>query len=131
MITPAVRQARQAIISQIKVNAARLTVYRYPLVESFGELKPDFTKAPATHELVARIAHERKAIPDSVAGSTGESTNLSRFIIADYKSDIKKYDRFRYEAKAWQVGDIDPLSYGGERTGYQAPLEEAADVPSP
>jgi hypothetical protein len=60
------------------------------------------------------------------------STNLQRFILADYQADIKHVDVFEAIGRSWKIGPVDPLKKFGGVIGYQAPLTDAAEaVPPP
>ncbi len=73
-----------------------------------------------------RISHEKRM--NNLSGNpAGMSTNLSYFLIVDYKVDYlyKGYIITDENGKSWKLGVVDPLERFGGIMGYQSPLEEA------
>ncbi len=125
-------QARDAIRAQIDRNPARVTIQRQQLVDDgYGGQIPDPLGVPDTFPVKVRVAHEASSVPELSGAPTGMSTNLSRFILADYRTEIKEGDRFNYLGYGWEVGFVDPLQYEGKIIGYQAPLKMADPFPEP
>jgi hypothetical protein len=122
-----ISQARQGIKAQIKANQSDLLMVRMGLVDDgFGGLMPDPMGVPVVYKAKVRISHESKSVSNLEPKPVGLGTNLARFILADYKTLIHEGDRFTYQGTGWEVGVVDPLSYGSEIVGYQAPIKEAA-----
>lgn len=120
-------QARQGIIAQINANPSRLSFMRLNMVDDGfgGEISMG---DPKNYTAKVRISHESKSVPQLEPKPVGLGTNLARYILADYKTLIKEGDRFTYHGTGWEVGVVDPLSYGSEIVGYQAPIKEAATL---
>lgn len=74
-----------------------------------------------------RIAHEQKGPFDLEAGTTGLSTNLSRFLSVQHDVDYLDVGQIITDenGKDWKLGAVDPLSRFKGILGYQSPLEEA------
>lgn len=118
-------QARAGIAAQINANPSRLRFIRLTMVDDgFGGEIP--MGDPMKYTAKVRISHESKSVPQLEQKPVGLGTNLARYILSDYKTLIKEGDRFVYQGTGWEVGVVDPLSYGSEIVGYQAPIKEAA-----
>lgn len=118
-------QARAGIAAQINANPSRLRFIRLKMVDDgFGGELP--MGDPMKYTAKVRISHESKSVSNLEPKPVGLGTNLARYILADYKTLIKEGDRFVYQGTGWEVGVVDPLSYGSEIVGYQAPIKEAA-----
>lgn len=122
-----ISQARAGIIAQINANPSRLSFIRLDMVDDgFGGQIP--MGDPLKYTAKVRISHESKSVPQLEPKPVGLGTNLARYILADYKTLIQEGDRFNYQGTGWEVGVVDPLSYGSEIVGYQAPIKEAASM---
>lgn len=122
-----ISQARAGIIAQINANPSRLRFIRQSMVDDgFGGQIP--MGDPLKYTAKVRISHESKSVPQLEPKPVGLGTNLARYILADYKTLIQEGDRFNYQGTGWEVGVVDPLSYGSEIVGYQAPIKEAASM---
>lgn len=122
-----ISQARAGIIAQINANPSRLGFIRLNMVDDgFGGQIP--MGDPLKYTAKVRISHESKSVPQLEPKPVGLGTNLARYILADYKTLIQEGDRFNYQGTGWEVGVVDPLSYGSEIVGYQAPIKEAASM---
>lgn len=120
-------QARAGIIAQINANPSRLRFIRQSMVDDgFGGQIP--MGDPLKYTAKVRISHESKSVPQLEPKPVGLGTNLARYILADYKTLIQEGDRFNYQGTGWEVGVVDPLSYGSEIVGYQAPIKEATSM---
>ena len=126
-------QARDGIRAQISQNPARVTIYRVKMIDNgFGGLMPDPLATPEQAKVTVRIAHEALIqVPKLESSPIGLSTNLGRFILADYKTEIQEGDRLNYIGYGWEIGVVDPLVYGEKIIGYQAPLKMADPFPEP
>lgn len=126
-------QARKGIIAQIKLNPARVKFHRLKMVDNgFGGLIPDPLGEADTFDATVRVAHEALVtVPELKDSPIGRSTNLGRFILADYRTEIHEGDRFNYIGYGWEIGFVDPLVYGEQIIGYQAPLKMADPFPEP
>lgn len=122
-----ISQARAGIIAQINANPSRLRFIRLNMVDDgFGGQIP--MGDPLKYTAKVRISHESKSVPQLEQKPVGLGTNLARYILADYKTLIQEGDRFNYQGTGWEVGVVDPLSYGSEIVGYQAPIKEATSM---
>lgn len=120
-----ISQARAGIIAQINANPSRIRFIRQSMVDDgFGGQIP--MGDPLKYTAKVRISHESKSVPQLEPKPVGLGTNLARYILSDYKTLIQEGDRFNYQGTGWEVGVVDPLSYGSEIVGYQAPIKEAA-----
>lgn len=122
------KQARKSVIALIKESPIKITVKRFPLVDDGsgdGTLVPDPYGTPDDYTMTVRISHERRQPANLGSAPAGLSTNLSRFVMVDYKTTIYQGDTFEALGKYWEIGPVDPLMKFGGATGYQAPLREA------
>lgn len=121
-------QARDGIRANINANPSKLLFGRRHMVDDgFGGLMPDPLGVPDVYKAKVRISHESKSVPQLEQKPVGLGTNLSRFILADHKTQIHEGDRFVYQGIGWEIGVVDTLSFGSEIIGYQAPLKEAEE----
>ena len=90
-----------------------------------GTLVPDYKGIPTPIKMTVRLSHERRQAPDFSPVQAGFSTNLSRFIMTDYKTEIYRGDYFEAIDRGWRIGPVDTLEKFGGVIGYQAPLIEA------
>ena len=125
------RQRRAAIQHKIRENPTVITRLMYPMPDDgFGGQIPDPFGTPTEEMLTVRLSHETGlSVPKAGPVPAGESTNLQRFILADYQTVITEGELFEAIGKSWRVGAVDPLYASGGIIGYQAPLVEAADLP--
>jgi hypothetical protein len=125
-----VNQARDGIRRLIEESPESVVFYRSALVDDgFGGQTPDPTGAKvAIVSQHVRISHQNAVIPDFTSVPPGLSTNLSRYVLCDYRVDIETDDTFSAFGRGWRVGAVDVLKKFGEVIGYQAPLIEAEDV---
>jgi len=125
------KQARESVIALIKESPTKIIIKRVGLVDDGsgdGTLVPDPYGTPDDYKMTVRISHERRQAQNLSPAPAGFSTNLSRFIIVDYKTTIYEGDTFEALGKFWQIGPVDPLMKFGGVTGYQAPLKEAEEM---
>jgi hypothetical protein len=128
-VTPELKQARASIRAKIRENPSSIIILRTPMVDNgFGGEIPDPFGDPIEYVYKVRLSHERKTVAEAETTPAGFSTNLSRFILADYKAVLIDGDIFDAIGKSWQIGKVDPLYAFGGIIGYQAPLREAAAV---
>lgn len=118
-----IKQARRGIQESIKINKSVITLQTPPplVYNSIGELVKDTTKQWTSKTVTCRISYESKIIDSQINAPTGASTNLSRFILTDYRTPLIKGQRF----DNYEVGVVYPLYFMGQIIGYQAPLKES------
>jgi hypothetical protein len=123
MISNLVRQKRKAIIAQINLNKKVVDIETPPpmVYNSIGEEVKDTSKPWTINTIKCRIAYEQKSVDGQAEVASGFSTNLSRFILTDYKTPLQKGQRF----ENYEVGVVYPMTFMGEIIGYQAPLKES------
>ena len=122
------KQARDGVKRLIMESPHKIVIQRMALIDDRsgdGTLVPDPTGTPDLFKMTVRISHEQRQAPDFKSVEAGFSTNLSRFIMVDYKTDIYEGDWFEWNDRGWRIGPVDPLMVFGGCKGYQAPLREA------
>jgi len=123
------KQARKGIKKHVEENPTEIIIYRKPLVEDgFGGYVESPTADPDDFTITCRISHEQQGPVNNEPVPAGLSTNLTRFIIVDYKTTIYENDTFEAIDKNWMIGPVDPLIKFGGIIGYQAPLREAETI---
>jgi len=124
------KQARDGVKRLIKESPTKITINRQALVDDGsgdGTLVPDPFGTPEAVSMTVRLSHERRQAPDFEPVQAGFSTNLARFIMTDYKTEIYRGDYFEAIDRGWRIGPVDTLIKFGGVVGYQAPLIEAED----
>lgn len=127
-MTGELQARREAIKRKIKNNMTAITISRLSLVDDgMGGMIEGPFGTPVTAPMRVRISHESSAgsVPKKGQVPAGFSTNLSRFILTDYLSEIFEGETFSAIGKEWVIGSVDPLYASGGIVGYQAPLQEA------
>lgn len=101
----------------------------YPLIsDEFGGTMPNTAGVAVNSKMTVRISHQRNQVPANELKNTGLSTNLSRFILADYKTVITEgFEISAYAGKKYKIGAVDTLIKYGGTIGYQAPLIEGSN----
>lgn len=124
------KQARKAIISKIALSPSIITMISYPLIsDGFGGTMPNPNGTAVTSTKTVRISHQRNQVPINELKSTGLSTNLSRFILSDYKTPLTEgHEVSSHGGKKYKIGVVDTLEKFGGIIGYQAELIEGSNV---
>lgn len=121
-----IRQARKGIQESIKLNESKVVIESPSAMidNGYGILVADLTSNKTYRNISCRISYEKKMV-DGIQSveSVGYSTNLSKFILTDYKTPIYKGERFNN----FEIMQVYPLYFMGKIIGYQAPLKEAKD----
>jgi hypothetical protein len=132
-MNPLLKQARDGVKKVINESPENILIVRQPMTpDGFGGQVPDPFGTATEHNYKVRISHERGNPSILTDTSAGMSTNLQRFILADYQADIKHGDVFEAIERSWKIGPVDPLKKFGGVIGYQAPLTDAVEaVPTP
>ena len=123
----ALKQVRKGIIEDINRSPEVIITFRRPFVDNgFGQLVPDPTASQVAQDPIkCRISHERKNIDLNGPGPAGFSTNLERYILTDYKTQIFEADTFEAIGREFKIGVVDVLKQFGGVVGYQALLIDA------
>lgn len=116
-------QARCGIQAIINVNKSIIDVEMPASMvdDGRGNMIPDLLGATTRKRIPCRISFEKKLTDGLPTASVGFSTNLSKFIITDYKNEIKRGYRF----DDYEIGEVSILRQFGDIIGYQAPLIES------
>lgn len=127
------KQARKSVKELIKESLERIIIYRKPLIDDGsgnGVMVEDPYGDPEEFEIKCRISHERRQPSKLEDSAAGMSTNLQRFILVDWETNIYENDYFESNDinKAFKIGPVDPLIKFGGITGYQAPLVEGEEL---
>ena len=121
-----IRQARKGIQKSISLNESKVIIESPSKMidNGYGILVPDLTSTKTYRKISCRISYEKKMV-DGVQSveNVGYSTNLSRFILTDYKTPIYKGERF----DNYEIMQVYPLYFMGDIIGYQAPLKESKE----
>jgi hypothetical protein len=126
-MNPFLKQARNGVKKVINESPENILIIRQPMTnDGFGNQVPDPFGTPTEHNYKVRISHERGNPSILTDTSAGMSTNLQRFIMADYQADIEYGDVFEAIGRSWKIGPVDPLKKFGGIIGYQAPLTDAS-----
>ena len=114
------KQARKGFKAMIDEN-------RQVLIVTIPGDPTDPWSVTTTQDFTGRIAHEQKGPFNLEAGTTGMSTDLSRFLSIEHDVDYLAIGQIITDAngKDWKLGAVDPLPRFGGVLGYQSPLEEA------
>lgn len=119
-------QARAGVTAKIKIDPITVVIPRPPMIDDgFGNMVEDPYGTPVNYRVTVRVSHDRKGPANLESSPTGFSTNLFRYILANYKADIREGDKITYQNKSYMIGPVDPLTFMGGVIGYQAPLKEA------
>ena len=122
-------QVRSGVTAKIGLDPTAVTISRLPLTDGgFDTCIEDPTGTAVPYKCTVRISHDSKGPADYQSSPNGFSTNLFRYVLADYTSDLHEGDRIAWQSKVFMVGPIDPLTFMGEVIGYQASLKEAVTV---
>lgn len=124
------RQARKAIMQKIALSPSVINMITTPLVsDGFGGTIPDPFGVPTSVSKTVRISHQRSQVPENETKNTGLSTNLSRFVLSDYKTLLTEgCEISSYAGKKYKIGVVDTLENYGGIIGYEAPLIEGSNV---
>ena len=121
-----IAQAREGIRSQIALNKSAVVVARARMTDDgFGNLVEDPLNPIERHRITCRISHEQSGPTLLASSPAGFTSNLSRYILVSYTTDIKEGDIFVWHSKGYEIGPVDPLYYNDAIIGYQAPLKES------
>lgn len=118
------KQVRDAIRQNIKMNPSTVIIESASAMidNGYGVLVPDLTGDKSYRKVKCRISYEKRMVDGTpVVENVGYSTNLSKFILTDYKSPIYKGERF----DDYEILEVYPMYFLGKIIGYQAPLKEA------
>jgi hypothetical protein len=124
-------QARKGIQKLIDENKTTIIIYRKSLIDDgFGGEVEDPSDEGTPITIRCRISHEKEGPEKLNSAPPGLSTNLSRFIMVNYKTLIFENESFEDDTieKSFKIGPVDPLRKFGGTTAYQAPLIEAVKV---
>ena len=116
-------QARCGIQAVINVNKTVIdvTIPAAMVDDGRGNMIPDLLGSTTSKRMPCRVSFEKKLTDGLPTASVGFSTNLSKFIITDYKHEIKRGYRFNN----YEIGEVSILRQFGDIIGYQAPLIES------
>lgn len=115
-------QTHRIGIDPMKMNVSRRTATK---TDSTGKPVIDYTQPPATVSLTVRVMHEASGPVPLGPAPAGQSSNLGRMVMSDYRNVIQTDDLLVYEGVQYKVGKVDTLRKFGGIYGYQAPLTEA------
>ena len=119
-------QAREGIRAQIAINRSVVKIARARLADD-GKTE-DPTRPYIFHKIACRISHESRGPTPMQSSPSGFTINLSRYILVEHSIDIRMGDIFDWNGQGYEIGPVDPLYFGGEIIGYQAPLKESANA---
>ncbi len=123
-------QARDSIKKMIADSPENIIIMRKPMVsDGYEGLVIDPSGIPVPHKMIVRLSHEKKFPGNYNTAPAGLSTNLARYITADYETNIYDGDTFDTSfGKEYKIGAVDPLKKFNGVIGYQAPLIEAVTM---
>ena len=120
-------QARDSIKKMIAASPENIIIMRKPMVSDGVEgmvIDPFGIQVP--YKMIVLLSHEKKLPENYNTAPVGLSTNLARYITADYETNIYDGDTFDTSfGKEYKIGAVDPLIKFNGVIGYQAPLIEA------
>ena len=124
------KQARDSIKRMIADSPENITIMRKPMIDDgFSGMVIDPSGTPKPFKMTVRLSHEKKFSGNYNTAPVGLSTNLARYITADYETDIYDGDTFDTSfGKEYKIGAVDPLIKYDGIIGYQAPLIEAVRI---
>jgi hypothetical protein len=123
-------QLRDGIYRQIMENPTVITISRRPLVDDgFGGLVEDPSGIPIITRARVRLSHESSSVPTNRPTPAGLDTNLSLYVLADYRTPLQEGDVFNAEGRGWKVGPINTLKCEGRVYATEAPLTPADTAP--
>ncbi len=122
-------QAREGIRAQIAVNRSVIKIARARQTDDGFEGKTEDPSRPYVfHKISCRISHESRGPTPMQSSPSGFTINLSRYILVAHSVDIRMGDIFDWHGQGYEIGPVDPLYFGGQIIGYQAPLKESANA---
>jgi len=118
------KQIRHGIQESIKINPSFVNVEHIQesmIDNGFGILIPDPNGIKVVERIKCRISYQKKSTDGNIKAPVGLSTNLSQYILTDYRTPICTGDRFNN----YEILEVQPLTREGKIVGYQAELKEA------
>lgn len=122
-------QQRNAIKQMIKESPENITIfYKNMVSDGMGGEVEDPTGTEIQDLILCRLDHERKFPGNYNTAPVGLSTNLARFILTDWETEIFVNGHFSAIDKEFRIGAVDPIIKYGGIIAYQAPLIEAISL---
>lgn len=104
-------------------NPSEITVIRTVVASKpgGGQTKTSTTLDPQTMRIFLSSTRAERTVQE------GGRIQVQQWgLLADRDADIEIGDEFTHEGRFFRVRNVLPVSAGGERTGYQAELEEVS-----
>lgn len=118
------KQVRRGIQETIKINPSFVNIEHVQesmIDNGLGVLIPDPNGIKVVERIKCRISYQKKSTDGTIKAPVGLSTNLTQYILTDYRTPITKGDRFNN----YELLEVQPLTREGKIVGYQAELKEA------
>ena len=125
-----IKQLRKASKQKIRINPVVIIIQRQQLTDDGfgGQIEDPLGTTDTLDPITVRLSHEKSGPEKMKETSAGLSTNLQRFLFADYQADIQQGDIFEAEGRRWKIGPVDPMTQYGKTIEYQATITDAATV---
>jgi hypothetical protein len=121
-------QLRDAITVHIAEQPTIITPLRRPLVaDGFGGYKRSGTQE-AQAKCRVRLQHESGSIQKDSDVSTGLDTNLTMYVLTDYKAPLEEFDEFEALDSIWRVGVVNIFIRHGGRYKTESQLIRCREV---
>lgn len=118
---------RNAVQKSIEINPHTLSVSRpSTATNDRGITYQDYSNVNTVDfENPVRIATNTKKRSKIIENELQYFNDKVYWIIADYETAIKKYDRFTWNSRNWEIQDVESITIeGGQVVNYQAELKE-------
>lgn len=117
---------RTAIQNLISLNAHTLSVTRpAAATNARGVTYNDYSSASTVvFDNPVRIVWNTKPGSLTVEATGKYFNSKAYYIIADYATEIKKYDRFTYNSKTYEIMDVEEVLVDASLRNYQAELDD-------
>ena len=124
----ALRQLREGVKAHISEQPTVITPMRKPLVsDGFGGVIRSGT-AEAQDACRVRLQHESGSVQKDSVGPTGLDTNLTLYVLTDYRAPLEEEDEFEALGSTWRVGVVNAFARHGGIYKTEAALIRGTSV---
>jgi hypothetical protein len=117
---------RAAIQNLINLNPHTLSVTRpTATTNARGVTYTDYnTTSTVDFDNPVRVVWTTKPGSLTVEATGKYFNSRAYYVIADYETEIQKYDRFTYKTKTYEIMDVEPVYINDSLRNYQAELND-------
>lgn len=122
-------QLRAGVTAHIAEDPTVITPMRQPLISDGygGSIRSGAAVAQARARI--RIQHESGSVQGNQVGPSGLDTNLSLYVLTDYRAPLQEGDTFTWAGFTWTVGPMNAFRQRGGVYKTEAPLVKGTAVP--